>query len=198
MSVVLTIICHASTEAIRKAAFPLDEPLDARGLAKASAMAGTIARVDAAWTSPKLRAVQTAAAMRIDAATDSVLDDTDYGVWAGRTLDEVAASDATGVASWLTDAEAAPHGGEPVAGLFRRIEPWLGRMCAGHGRVVAVTHSAVARATLVIALDAPYRSFWRVELAPLAQVKLRGDAGRWTLLSAGTDRGVQDCIGLPP
>jgi broad specificity phosphatase PhoE len=185
MSVILTIICNASTQAVRDAAFAVDEPLDAQGHMKASALAGTIRRVDAAWTSPALRAVETAAALQIGARVDPVLRDIDYGTWSGRTLDEVASAEPIAVASWMSDVTAAPHGGESLVDLFQRITPWLEAVCAQEGRVVAVTHAAIARAAIILALDAPPISFWRIDLPPLARVRLRGRAGRWTLLSLG-------------
>jgi phosphohistidine phosphatase SixA len=65
MSVRLILISHASTSAVREVAFPADEPIDPQGQAKASALAGELRRVDAAWTSPALRATQTATACNL-------------------------------------------------------------------------------------------------------------------------------------
>jgi broad specificity phosphatase PhoE len=183
MSVTLTIICHASTCALRDAAFPRDEPLDPQGRAKASALAASIRRVDQAWTSPALRAVETAAALQIEATVDPTLRDIDYGTWSGRTLEEVSTADPAAVALWLTDSAAAPHGGESLADLFARIKPWLDSVCAREGRVVAITHPPVARAAIIYALNAPLLSFWRIDVGPLTRVRLRGSSGRWTLLS---------------
>src|SRR5271157_1136923 len=67
MSVRLTLICHASTSAVRNAAFPLDEALDPQGQAKASALVANLRAADSALTSPALRARQTAAALNLDA-----------------------------------------------------------------------------------------------------------------------------------
>jgi broad specificity phosphatase PhoE len=51
--------------------------------------------------------------------------------------------------------------------------------------VVAVTHPAVIRAAIILALDAKPLSFWRIDIPPLYRVRLRGNSGRWTLLSIG-------------
>nr|BFE80044.1 hypothetical protein GCM10020093_026450 [Planobispora longispora] len=59
------------------------------------------------------------------------------------------------------------------------MDGWLS--AAGPGRTVAVTHPAVVRAAVVHALGAPARSFWRVDVAPLARVSLTGRGGRWRL-----------------
>ena len=79
MSVMLTLISHASTRAVRDVAFPMDEPLDPQGRAQAAALAGEIRRVDAAWTSPALRARQTADALTLSATIEPALRDIDYG-----------------------------------------------------------------------------------------------------------------------
>lgn len=191
--IILTVICHAATAAVRAGAFAVDEPLDRPGRAKAEAAARP-RRVDAAWTGPARRARETAAALGLDAVPDPALADLDCGTWAGRTLDAVAAADPAGMASWLSDPAAVPHGGESLDALLHRVGGWMaglhaGRINAGHinadARLVAVTHPAVARAAVLLALDAAAAAFWRIEVAPLGRVRLRGAAGRWTLVSLG-------------
>lgn len=179
----LTLICHGATRAVRDAAFPLDEPLDGPGLAAAQGRARSLRRVDAALTSPALRARQTAEALGLEARVETALRDLDCGAWAGRSLADVAEADPGGAAAWMTDAAAAPHGGEPVEALLRRVADWL-RVAAGwEGRTVAVTHAAVVRAAIVGVLKAPAPSFWRIDVAPLGSVQLRGGRGGWTLVA---------------
>jgi broad specificity phosphatase PhoE len=185
MSVILTLISHAPTRAIRDVVFPLDEPLDVLGCAKAATLAAGIRRVDAAWTGPELRARQTAAALRLDAAVDPVLRDIDFGTWSGHSLADIEAIDPDGVAAWLTDRAAAPHGGESIVDLLHRMMPWFETAGTMDGRVVAVTHPAIVRAAILLALDANPESFWRIDVAPMCRVRLRGNSGRWTLLSMG-------------
>ena len=182
-NVILSLICHAPTQATRGAVFPADEPLSPRGWAIAAAAAGTIRRVDAAWSSPALRARQTAEAMQMEAQSEPLLRDLDYGSWSGCSLDAVAAADPAGSAAWLSDSAAAPHGGETIDGLFGRVSTWLGNAADWDGRVVAITHAAVIRAVIVTVLEAKPGSFWRIDIAPLCRVRLRGQGGRWTLLS---------------
>jgi broad specificity phosphatase PhoE len=188
MSVMLTVISHAPTRAVRDVAFPLDEPLDLRGRAQAAALAGEIRRVDAAWTSPALRARQTADALKLSATVEPALRDIDFGSWAGHSLAEIEASDPEGAAAWLTDCGAAPHGGESITDLLHRMAAWLGSVGTTEGRIVAVTHPSVIRAVVVVALGAAPVSFWRIDGGPLCRVRLRGDAGRWTLVSFGTQQ----------
>ncbi len=186
MTAHLTLIAHAATRAVRDAAFPSDEPLDAQGHAKTAA-AAALRRVDRAWTSPALRARQTASALQLDAVVETALRDIDFGAWSGHTMATVQAAAPEAVAAWLTDASAAPHGGESVADLLGRIAPWLQEVGRQEGRLVAVTHPSVIRAAILLALAAPPGSFWRIDIAPLCRVRLRGQAGRWTLLAIGTD-----------
>ena len=67
MTARLVLICHASTDAVRKSIFPDDEPLDAHGLKDAAALAGHLPHVERCWTSPELRTRQTAEAMQLNA-----------------------------------------------------------------------------------------------------------------------------------
>jgi broad specificity phosphatase PhoE len=175
----LTFVCNASTAAARRAAFPLDEPLDQFGIADAQALA--LAKLDRALTSPALRARQTADLLRLDAISEPALSDLDYGRWAGKTMAEVNAAEPAAVTAWIVDPHAAPHGGEPVAALFDRVRAFLGTV--RDGTTVAVTHATVIRAAIAIALDAPVSSFWKIDVAPLGRVSLHGDRGAWRLRS---------------
>ena len=183
MSLRLTLISHAATEATRAAAFPLDEPLEPQGLARAAVLARDMGRVDAAWTSPALRALQTAEALGLDASVDPALADIDVGHWAGKSLADVEASDPVGLGRWMDDPGSAPHGGESIEGLLRRVARWLDTAAGGTGRIVAVTHAAVIRAAIIHAIHAGPTSFWNIDVAPLCRVEFRSDGERWVLRS---------------
>jgi broad specificity phosphatase PhoE len=181
MSARLTLVCHASTRAVREAAFPLDEPLDSRGLAQASVLAGSLGGTDAVWTSPAIRAKQTAAALRLDAAVETALADIDLGRWAGRPFAKVLAEEPDSVAAWTSETDAAPHGGESITHLLERVTRWLDTVGRNERRIVAVTHPAVIRAAIIVAIGAKPASFWRIDAAPLCRVMLRGSGSRWRL-----------------
>ncbi|SES16699.1 histidine phosphatase family protein [Actinokineospora terrae] len=174
----VVLVSHGATEATRRAGFPLDEPLLRTAVEDPGPGFG---RVDAALCGPSLRCAQTAAVLGIDAEPDERLRDLDHGDWSGRTLDEVAVADPAGMARWLTDPESAPHGGESVADLARRVGGWLDDRSLELARTVAVTHPAVIRAAIGHALGAGPAAFWRVDIAPLSRTTLRGGPGRWTL-----------------
>lgn len=176
----LLLIRHARTDAVRNAAFPLDEPLDSDGRGAAEDLAGRLGRGDA-FCSPSLRARETAAAAGLDAVVVPELRECDFGVWAGRTLADVHAQDPEGVLAWMSDAHACPHGGETLAELLARVGGWLDAQAQLDERVIAITHGGVVKAAVVLALGAPAAAFWRVDAAPLAATELHAHDGRWTL-----------------
>ena len=49
--------------------------------------------------------------------------------------------------------------------------------------MVAVTHPAVIRAAILIALDAPPKSFWRIDIAPVSRTVMHFRGHAWTLRS---------------
>ncbi|MFI6584160.1 histidine phosphatase family protein [Embleya sp. NPDC050493] len=184
MSTRVTLLCHAATAATGRAAFPLDEPITAHGRAAAERLAppvgGKLLRV---VRGPELRCAQTSVAIGLaDALIEPALRDCDHGTWAGRTLDEVLAADPAGVAAWLAEPEATPHDGESLASVLDRSASWLDEQArGGHGRVVAVTHTIVARAVAVHALRGAVGVFWHLDVGPLGRVDLSRNGARWAL-----------------
>lgn len=187
MTIRLSLVCHASTPALRRASFPDDESLDAIGQSEAAAAA-----IDKRWavslcaTAPERRARETAAALGLVAEIDERLRDCDYGRWRGASLRGLQADEPEAVQAWLTDPAAAPHGGESLLALLTRIGGWLDQLSltspgAGSARVLAVTHPAVIRAAIVHALGAGPAASWRIDVRPLTRVAMSGHAGRWNL-----------------
>ena len=172
MTTRLALVCHAATEATRRAAFPSDEPV----VVTPSPVAE---RVDVALCGPSLACRQTASAFGLTATVSPALGDCDWGRWRGLTLPSLPAAE---VELWLTDPTAAPHGGESIVDLLGRVGAWLATL-VDTGRVLAVTHPSVIRAALVCALRGTPGSFWRMDIAPLARAELSGRLGRWDLRS---------------
>jgi broad specificity phosphatase PhoE len=181
----LILVCHASTDAVRKVAFPSNEPIDDMGRTRAAALAGHLPDADRYWMSPELRTRQTAEALRIKAIALSTLRDCDYGLWTGRSFDDVNTRDPAAVSTWLRDAAATPHGGESILSLMQRVAEWLGGEHAHHQQSIVVTHATIIRAAIVHAIEAAPQSFWRIDIAPLSITRLSGANGRWNLASAG-------------
>ncbi|MEU0341156.1 histidine phosphatase family protein [Streptomyces bobili] len=193
MTVRLTLLCAAAPEE-RDVRFG-DVHLDERALRRARAVAATVAAAlpegASCRTAPSERCRRTAQALGWDApVVEPSLRDLDLGDWRGRTLDEVASSDSAGLAAWMTDPAAAPHGGESVAEACGRVAAWLDALPPDAGRVLTVVEQAVARAAVLRALDAPLSSFWRVDVPPLCAVRLTGRSGRWNLRMGVPGTGV--------
>jgi len=176
------LVRHATTAAVRRAAFPLDEPLDASGAAAARALAGAFGPGEA-LCSPALRARATAAELGLDARPIPTLDECDFGTWRGRTFAELHEEDPDATAAWMTDAAACPHSGESLAAFGARVGAWLDEQAALDGSAIAITHGGVVKAAVVHALGAPLETFWRVDAAPLRVTELHAHDGRWTVSS---------------
>jgi len=179
----LTLISHAATEAQRRSAFPMDEPLEEREIAKIAALGWQAPRAQTVLSGPERRAQQTAQALGISAEIAVELRDCDYGVWSGSTLAEVEQRHPEEVVAWLTNPGAAPHGGESILQLIARVAAWLEQQRVPD-HTIAVTHPAVIRGAIVHALQAPPSSFWRIDIAPLSLTDLRWNGRAWTMRSS--------------
>ncbi|TCO46549.1 histidine phosphatase family protein [Actinocrispum wychmicini] len=172
---------HAPTTATRSSAFPDDEPLERTD----SVEPVDLGRWGRYLRGPELRCAQTAAGLGWDpteTVVEPALADLDFGQWRGLPLAEVPESDAV---RWLNNPEAAPHGGESVHDLLKRVDGWLAGLRDSGERVAVVTHPAVIRAAVVTVLSAPARSFWRIDVAPLSYTRLTCGGGQWTLRETG-------------
>ena len=181
----ITLVCHATTRALRAATFGGDDALDETGQAKAQRAAGRLGKVDQCWISPALRARETAAALGLAGVVDERLRDCDYGRWTGLRFQQVLLREPRKLVSWIRKPEAAPHGGESIPQLLQRVAAWMAERGRDPGRTVAVTHAAVIRAAIVHVIQAQLPSFWRIDVLPLSRTELRTNGRRWVLRSIG-------------
>jgi broad specificity phosphatase PhoE len=177
----LTLISHAPTSAVRRAAFPCDESIDETTRERIPEMNW---HFDRACCGPEKRAQETAVALGLSVTVDAALRDFNYGRWAGRHLNELQLERPHEVALWLSAPEAAPHGGESIRDLIARVAGWLGEQ-AKSGRTIAVTHPAVIRGIIVSLVEAPAQAFWRIDVVPLTLTDIRFNGRSWSLRSAG-------------
>lgn len=177
----LILVRHAPTAATRAAAFPLDESLDRRAVARASGLAAFLPSRGETLSSPALRCLETARAVGLDPRPEPELAECDFGSWAGRSLAEVHADDPEGAKEWMKDPDARPHGGESLTAFAARVARWLDAQARGEGGMLAITHAGVVKAALVHALGAPLGAFWQIDVDPLAVTELHAHDGRWTL-----------------
>lgn len=172
------MISHGITEALRAARFPADEPLTPAGRAALADRAFEPPAGAQVLAGPERRTSETARLLGLDAAPDSRLRDLDAGAWCGA---ELAALGPAQLRGWRTDPGYREHGGESVRELLVRAGAWLAELAAAPAAAtVAVTHPAVIRAVLVVALDAPAETFWRIDVAPGSRTRLH-HRGAWTV-----------------
>ena len=171
----LTLLAHASTESVRRAAFAIDDPLDDLGV-RTARDAPRPTQVRSSVCAPGMAAMETATLLELEPEVDDEIREWDLGRWAGRTLEDVATIEPDNVTRWLTDPDAAPHEGETLDGLLDRIARWLEQPFP-EGHTVAIAGPAVVRASLVHVLAAPPSAFWRVDVPPLGRLVLSGRIG---------------------
>jgi broad specificity phosphatase PhoE len=176
----LTLVSHAMTDGMSAGRFPTDEPLNALGHRQVDASI-ELGVTERAYCGPEKRTRQTAELLGLHASIETRLADLDCGRWRGDVLGRVESAD---LAIWLTDPTRAPHGGESVVELIDRVGGWMESLTAHHSRLVAVTHPAVIRAAILIALDAPPKSFWRIDIAPVSRTVMYFRGHAWTLRSS--------------
>ena len=168
----------------------VDLPLTESGLAQADALATRIHRdwrPIAIYASPLQRCVVTAE--KIAAATGAPpqklkeLVDIDYGLWQGRTVEEVGSHAPSLLALWRS----APHlfrfpNGESLQDLFARTADALRFALAHHHdeTVVFVAHDSVNRALLLQALNQPASAYWTLAQDPCAinEIEITHSHGR--------------------
>ena len=175
----LTLLSHAMTDAMAAGRFPTDEPLNSVGHRQIDTSI-ELGVTERAYCGPEKRTRQTAELLGLHASVDNRLADLDCGRWRGDVLGGVLAAD---LAMWLTDPTRAPHGGESVVELISRVRAWMDSLTANRIRLVAVTHPAVIRAAILVALDAPPISFWRIDVAPASRTVMHFRGHAWTLRS---------------
>jgi broad specificity phosphatase PhoE len=181
----LTLISHAATEALRRTAFPLDEPLLEWEVARIKSLIWNPPAGFQLLSAPEQRTQQTSRMLSLPVKVVEILRDCGYGQWRGQTMEDVQSRDPDGILAWLTDASATPPGGESLETLVRRVGRWMNEDCIGEN-TIAVTHPAVIRAAIVHGLQIPLQLFWRFDIPPLTLTDLRFSR-MWTVR----------CIGCP-
>jgi len=130
---------------------------------------------------PEPACQQAAAAFAQPAEPVAALAGPHFGRWTGRTLDEVAGTEAPGLEAWLNDPDARPHGGESLTDLVRRLEVELRSEESVSGRSLWVVTPLVARALPVAALAAPPALVLALDVSFGGEVRLSRNGDRWRL-----------------
>ncbi|MFC9702380.1 histidine phosphatase family protein [Streptomyces sp. NPDC056943] len=170
----LVLVAPAMNAALREARFDDDSPVEP---VRAEPLR---LRQTRTLISPSARCRGTAEALGLPGVVpEPALAGCAMGRWRGRSLDELAAEEPESVAAWLSDPDAAPHGGESLSALWTRVAAWLDAL--EPGTLWAVAEPDVIRSAVAHALGAPGTAFWRLDVRPLSYVELTGRAGRWNV-----------------
>jgi broad specificity phosphatase PhoE len=177
---VLALLSAAPTAAQRRGAFAGDdgvEPGVLEGLPAPAVLAG-----DDRQRGPERRCLETADALALDSAPQSILRAWDLGSWAGRTIAELGDQEPEALGAWRADPHAAPHGGETLSQLLDRVGAWLDEP-SERERAVVVADPSVVRASVIRALGADWRAYWHLDLPPLTVSVVTHGSGVWRVRS---------------
>ena len=140
----------------------LDVGLSPAGLRDAEGLASLVC--DVVYSSPRIRAIDTARAIATDVQIDDDLRELDFGELEGRTYDEIAASEPELYRAWMERPTTVTFpAGESFAILKKRALAALDRIRAAHDCAVVVTHGGVIRAALAEWLSMPDEAIFRLD-----------------------------------
>jgi len=149
-----------------------ESPLTERGRAQAAAVGHVLGPVSRIITSPLGRAVQTAAALGLDAPVevDERWIEVDYGEFDGQAIGAVPAEVWR---RWRSDPSYRPPGGESLAEVGARVRAACEELFSTDGTgaraepdVVVVSHVSPIKAAVAWALGTGDEVAWRLYLAP--------------------------------
>ena len=147
----------------------LDVPLNCNGLRQARRLSARLRRLSirSIYTSPLLRARQTALEIRGAQAWPMVVEDDlremDHGSWTGMTIAEIAEQHSAEHSLWKWNPERLrPRTGEPLQTVYRRSTRVLCRLLASDTsqNVVMVSHGVVNALLLCSVLGIPIARVW--------------------------------------
>jgi broad specificity phosphatase PhoE len=184
---VINFARHGQTELNREGRLQgrIDVPLSELGAQQAAALARGYASapVTRVLSSPLQRARATAAAIAaphgLTVEVDDRLIELDYGAWDGLALADVSADD---WASWRSDVDFAPPGGERLCDVGERIASFCAEVLTGD-LVVAVSHVSPIKAAVCGALRVDERASWRMQLdvASVTRIGRRPDGSSYLI-----------------
>jgi alpha-ribazole phosphatase/probable phosphoglycerate mutase len=147
----------------------LDIGLSAAGHEHAARVAARLLEhaYDAVYTSPRSRALDTAAPIAARRALEPVVEDDlreiDFGEFEGRSYDEIAEAEPDLYRTWMeTPTRVRFPGGESFADVKRRALLAYERIRGRHESAVVVTHGGVVRAGVAAWLGMPDEAIFRL------------------------------------
>jgi broad specificity phosphatase PhoE len=211
MTLRLHLLRHGQTPLSRENVFcgrKLDPPLTPDGQAMAEAFAAAYRTMEwkAIYSSPLSRAVTTAAplskATGVSLETCDGLAELDYGLWDGKSAEEVDRTDHDAHVRWSSDpAWNAPTGGETAIALAQRMTDVIEEILTAHpdGEVLVVSHKASIRVLLCALLGVDVGRFRYRFGCPVGSVSIVEFGEHGPLAASVADRSHLDVTlrGLP-
>lgn len=174
MALRLTLVSHAGTLAQKQERFPLDKSVEIDWRSKVNTLGPLFSQRARFLHGPEQRAIQTAALFSQHRELTAGLRDCDFGLWKGLRIEDI---DQAALGVWMSDWQDAPHGGESIQQVLKRVSEWMDSL-TGTGHIVALTHPFVIRAALIRVLQCPPAAFHAIDVEPLSAVDLRFN-GKW-------------------
>ena len=176
----IDLLRHGEPDGGQKFRGAIDDPLSALGWVQMRTATGDYRDWEAIVSSPLCRcaAFATELAARLDRPLEIMpgFSEISFGVWEGRSVAEVHASDPLTLARFWADPVAHPiPGGEPVMAFDERIgAAWTDLLERYHGRhVLLVAHGGTIRMVLRRMLGMPLNHLWRFEVPFAALSRIR-------------------------
>jgi alpha-ribazole phosphatase len=144
----------------------LDVELSEQGRRQADALAVTLRDepIDLVVSSPRVRAVQTAAALGRTFEVDDRLSELDFGDFEGRTYEQLERDEPELFRRWMSSPTTVRFpNGESYADLRRRATAALADARSRAESAVVVTHGGVIRAGLAAWLELPDHAIFRLD-----------------------------------
>jgi len=175
----LILIRHAEIDANREFRYigKREDPLSEEGQEQAKQLAQALAvmPVEAIYSSPAQRALQTAAPLALSHQQEVRMEDDlrecDFGLWEGLNRADLLARaphEAQYFSTWERDLTMAPPGGESYTAMSERVRRRVGSLLlVHHGQtIVLVSHVGPVKALLCMALGAPLTAMFHFFIDP--------------------------------
>lgn len=174
------LLRHGEPEGGQKFRGAVDDALSLHGWEQMRATVGDYRDWQVIVSSPLIRCAAFARelAERLDRPLEIVPEfvELSFGVWEGRSVADVNATDPLTLARFWRDPVAHPiPGGEPVADFDRRVgRAWNALLERHRGRhLLLVAHGGIIRMVLRQLLEIPVRRIWRIEVPFAAISRIR-------------------------
>lgn len=177
------LLRHGEPQGGRKYRGQLDDALSEKGWRQMWASVGERAHWQHIVSSPLSRclafAQELARKHNVPLQVDPRFKEVGFGVWEGKTADELRAADPEIITRFKSDPiQHRPAGAEPLADFFARVRAgWQDLITQYQGReVLLVCHAGVIRMILAHSLNLPLSSVYRIDVpsAGLTRIQVQG------------------------